>query len=57
MTSDKANETQGVELAYEFDAPDKTTLESWFSERNLRPSEIHEVTANRPQAIVRNASF
>ena len=56
MTGDDAKTSKGVELAYEFDAPDKTTLESWFSARNLRPSEIHEVTANKAQSVVRNAS-
>lgn len=56
MSGDAAKSRKGVELAYEFDAPDRTTLESWFRDRNLQPSEIYELTSHTTQSAANFAA-
>jgi hypothetical protein len=33
----------GLEVAYEFEAPDVSTLRAWLKERQAEPCSIHEV--------------
>ena len=39
------NDLRGVELAYEFDAPDIITLQNWLASRGISPTSVTPVDA------------
>lgn len=47
---------KGVGVVYEFEAPDKKTLELWLLSRNLRPSAIQEMNADKTLSLGRLVS-
>lgn len=54
--NEEPSSSKGIGLVYEFEAPDKKTLESWLLSRNLRPFTIQEMSADKTLSLVRLVS-